>query len=83
MRLQSLIVHATQKVYVLVIPGEHMQLVNIAGRLFNCAKIATATDEVEKLSLHHGAGAAGVVVEHNRQVNSTVDHQRMIGKLAL
>src|SRR5262245_37141810 len=81
--LQGLIIHAAEQVDMGIVASKRVEMVDAPARFLDGAEIPAPSNPVQELDIHHGSGAAGIVVEHDRQARRPVDRERMIGQLQL
>jgi hypothetical protein len=62
---------------------DQMIAVDVAGGLLDGADIGASFHARQERLAHHHAGAAGIVVEHDRQGRRAIDGQNVLGQLRL
>ncbi len=66
-----------------ILARKHMNTIDVAARFLDRADIPVLRNTIEKCLLHADAGAARVVVKHDRQVGDAIDLETVCGKFLL
>ena len=82
-KLQRLIVPSAEQLNMGKLARQHMQLVDVAGGFLDGGKIRAAAYPLEERAPHYRPGAAGIVVEHDRQIDRAVHRKRVIDQFQL